>query len=1180
MLYGILRASMAAASGHHIYDHLVAKGYPDHLKDSNYTKKYYLSFLVKCFSWSLAEKHEKILCLPDAENIVNQCLPRKQNQQYSRQLEDFETGPPSLSVPHYEDDPYWTSNRDQESAREIPGDMNYHSFSNNKRGAPAGRGKKLKKPEPPLVLSGIPRLDHSFVMAKKNDEVQNKDGILSDQDKTSSCSPEPFEKSKIKLSRNNAFRSFPPCSSKDLSSPEEKQMFNDRKLTTTIVEDQNTEASTSDNCDSKRDLELNQQSCSPSQGGKDQSLCDLERKKNEERRADPTSEIPLKDPIELEKETKKYYEELLGVKDTDDEISSDNNAPENASISASQVASITKKFDSLETEKAKEEEQQKEIQTAWSILHQYWEFVRENPYDFNGWTYLLTHVENMDNLEAARSAFEGFLPLYPYCFAYWKKLSDMEVKHKELERSLGVLLMGTQCIPLCTDLWMPLLDRYISYAKKKELSPDNVRQLYEYGLLKIGHAWHSSCFWEGSISYELHNGNLVGVMSLYKRLLATPTKLYNKHWDHFLALVRDHHPCNLLSPEDYEALRKQTCEELKIKYTPTRYLPSKSVKKTPQPEDKLSSRMKEKLVASYIKTHESNEEQVDKRWKFEERIKRPYFHIKPLDKKQIKNWKEYLDFEISEGNPLRIIPLFERCLVACALYEEFWCRYTSYLERHVQNIIDGKYRDSFKGEDLSSSIDEKDAGAPVNENEVSEASTNENIPLSNDDGQVNSENVVDIKNVENTDDSEMRGSGEDTDCDSVAIVDHENSVQLSNSDSVCEQNLSADNSETVSFASGESNNKDEQESVAKSEPPTIEQIKSELCANLSLEERVLKCAPLTPDWIMTGVSWEDVRQIYRRGAWIHCPNKPSLLMQWAEFEEIQGNLDTARELLNTAIAKYPTLFKCRMQLIELERRAGCNERVEELYGDASRALTLPRQRSWLAIKYARFLFKVLMEADRALAVLRKALKKDRGYVHLYHHVFDICYQRQPLDCQGVLASVLLALTSKELPVEDKYWFAYKRVQFLREHGDIQTLKAAIKEQDDLREESGLNLVKESAKKSKEVKKEEEKKPDNEDKDDEKDKTESLVVESSTTMEATAAPETFTVPNSFSADGAITYSPMEGYGYGHADPNQNLPTAQEVVQGVPQPSSEANGKEYHSVPPSWELKILQIGSYGV
>ncbi|XP_068223552.1 uncharacterized protein [Palaemon carinicauda] len=1079
------------------------------------------------------------------------------------------------------------------SERMFDHDLRDSRLSRSKRGAASGRGKKLKKPEPPLLLAGIPRLDHSFVMAKNSDEAQNKDEISSSQDKTTCSFPEPSEKLKVRLSRNNDISSSKSSVSTNLSSPEETQMCNDSE--TTMKEEQNAEASTSEECVSEQELGLSQVACVSSENStpRYETPCDLEKKTNPERCDDNVTELPLQDPVELEKETKKYYEELLGVKGTEGENSSEKN-PEDASISASQVASITKNYDSLEEEKAKEDKQQKEIETAWSILHQYWQFVRENPYDFNGWTYLLTHVENMDNLEAARSAFEGFLPLYPYCFAYWKKLSDMEVKHKETERALGVLLIGTHCIPLCTDLWMPLLDMYISYAKKKELPSDNVRQLYEYGLQNLGHSWHSSCFWEGCISYELHNGNLVGVMSLYKRLLAMPTKLYNKHWDHFLALVRDHHPCNLLSAEDYEVLRKQTCEDLKIKYTPTRYTPNKSLKKTPQPEDKLSSRMKEKLVASYIKTHESNEEQVDKRWKFEERIKRPYFHIKPLDKKQIKNWKEYLDFEINEGDPIRIVPLFERCLVACAQYEEFWCQYASFMERHVQNIIDGKYKDISKGEGLSSSIDEKDAGTTVSENQVSEASTNENIPLSNDDGQVNSENVVDIKDVENIDDSVMRGSDVDTNCDSVTKIDHENSVvQLSNNDSVCEQNESVNNSETLSFASGESN-KDRQQSVAKSEPPSIEQIKSELCANMSLEERVLKCALLTPDWIMTGVSWEDVRQIYRRGAWIHCPNKPSLLMQWAEFEEIQGNLDTARELLNTAIAKYPTLLKARMQLIELERRAGCYERVEELYGDASRALTLPRQRSWLAIKYARFLFKVMMEADRALAILRKALKKDRGYVHLYHHVFDICYQRQPLDCRGVLASVLLALTSKELPVEDKYWFAYKRVQFLREHGDILTLKAAIKEQEDLREQAGLNIVKDTktcTKKSKGDKKEEEKKPDNEEKSDEKVKIESTAAESSATTEVTATPpDTFTVPNSvpppnqlfpvpyFSADGAITYSPMEGYGYGHADPNQNLPTAQEVVLGVPSSSGEASGKEYHSVPPSWELNI-QIGSYG-
>lgn len=55
-------------------------------------------------------------------------------------------------------------------------------------------------------------------------------------------------------------------------------------------------------------------------------------------------------------------------------------------------------------------------------------------------------------------------------------------------------------------------------------------------------------------------------------------------------------------------------------------------------------------------------------------IKRPYFHVKPLEQDQLANWREYLDFEIEQGDPNRIRILFERCLIACALYEEFWLK--------------------------------------------------------------------------------------------------------------------------------------------------------------------------------------------------------------------------------------------------------------------------------------------------------------------------------------------------------------------------------------------------------------------------------------------------------------------------------------------------------------------------
>lgn len=61
-------------------------------------------------------------------------------------------------------------------------------------------------------------------------------------------------------------------------------------------------------------------------------------------------------------------------------------------------------------------------------------------------------------------------------------------------------------------------------------------------------------------------------------------------------------------------------------------------------------------------------------WSYEDAIKRPYFHVKPLEKSQLNAWRNYLDYEIKRNSGARVKVLFERCLIACAFYEEFWMR--------------------------------------------------------------------------------------------------------------------------------------------------------------------------------------------------------------------------------------------------------------------------------------------------------------------------------------------------------------------------------------------------------------------------------------------------------------------------------------------------------------------------
>lgn len=84
--------------------------------------------------------------------------------------------------------------------------------------------------------------------------------------------------------------------------------------------------------------------------------------------------------------------------------------------------------------------------------------------------------------------------------------------------------------------------------------------------------------------------------------------------------------------------------------------------------------------------------ETTKRWTYESEIKRPYFHVTELDEGQLVNWRKYLDFEEVEGDYHRTVFLYERCLVTCAYYDEFWLRYARWMivqpgkEEEVRNI--------------------------------------------------------------------------------------------------------------------------------------------------------------------------------------------------------------------------------------------------------------------------------------------------------------------------------------------------------------------------------------------------------------------------------------------------------------------------------------------------------------
>ena len=70
---------------------------------------------------------------------------------------------------------------------------------------------------------------------------------------------------------------------------------------------------------------------------------------------------------------------------------------------------------------------------------------------------------------------------------------------------------------------------------------------------------------------------------------------------------------------------------------------------------------------------QATKEELERRRQFEDAIKRPYFHVKPLDRNQLVAWNSYIDYVLANGDAGTIVRLFERCLVACASYPGSHC---------------------------------------------------------------------------------------------------------------------------------------------------------------------------------------------------------------------------------------------------------------------------------------------------------------------------------------------------------------------------------------------------------------------------------------------------------------------------------------------------------------------------
>lgn len=192
-----------------------------------------------------------------------------------------------------------------------------------------------------------------------------------------------------------------------------------------------------------------------------------------------------------------------------------------------------------------------------------------------------------------------------------------------------------------------------------------VSRLFERAAEAVGLDFLGQAFWDKYLEFEDRLDNHDKVFAILKRLISIPQHQYSRYFERFRRLSTNQPLDALADPETLATLRN----EVLASYTDGRQ----------RSELEIDRDIRNRIDSFYVEINGKTQAETMKRWTYEQNIKRPYFHVTELEEDQLVNWRKYLDFEEAEGDTARIVFLYERCLVTCAYYDEFWLRYVRYM---------------------------------------------------------------------------------------------------------------------------------------------------------------------------------------------------------------------------------------------------------------------------------------------------------------------------------------------------------------------------------------------------------------------------------------------------------------------------------------------------------------------
>ncbi|XP_057964062.1 pre-mRNA-processing factor 39-1 isoform X2 [Malania oleifera] len=307
-----------------------------------------------------------------------------------------------------------------------------------------------------------------------------------------------------------------------------------------------------------------------------------------------------------------------------------------------------------------------------------WSIVRANSLDFNAWTALIEETEKMaeDNILRIRKVYDAFLAEFPLCYGYWKKYADHEARLGSIDKVVEVYERAVLGVTYSVDIWL----HYSIFTISTYGDPETIRRLFERGLAYVGTDYLSYPLWDKYIEYEYSQQEWSRLAMIYTRILENPNQQLDRYFNSFKELAGSRPLSELRTAEEAAAVAGVPSEVAGQGIEGEVHLDTVEQSSKPVRAGLAEAEELEKYIAIREEMYKKAKEFDSKIIGFETAIRRPYFHVRPLNVAELENWHNYLDF-IERGDEFnKVVKLYERCLIACANYPEYWIRYVLCME--------------------------------------------------------------------------------------------------------------------------------------------------------------------------------------------------------------------------------------------------------------------------------------------------------------------------------------------------------------------------------------------------------------------------------------------------------------------------------------------------------------------